>query len=143
MAPPVLPDAAKQNTKEGFEAFTQYWFDTITYALETGDSTPLREISLPDCRMCNGYISDTEKVAKGEGWHVGPRWTISSFMGDMTLDPNRRVVGYFFLKETPSQEYGPGGEVVEKRAPSPDPDPKVLHGVFKEGHWFASQAGQA
>src|SRR5437899_770958 len=34
---PELPEAAKQNTKEGFAAFTQYWFDTIAYSLETAD----------------------------------------------------------------------------------------------------------
>ena len=140
---PVLPEVAKQNTKEGFEAFTQYWFDTITYGLETGDSSPLREASLPDCKMCNGYIADAEKVARGEGWYVGPRWKISSFDANMILDPYRRAMAYFFLEESPSQDYGASGDLVENRAPTPDRDPKVIHATFKEGLWLAAEAGQA
>jgi hypothetical protein len=140
---PVLPEAARQNTKEGFEAFTQYWFDTITYGLETGDSEPLREVSLPDCKMCNGYIADAGQVARGERRHVGPRWTVSSFEPNMILDPNRNAIAYFFLHESPSQEYGLKGELLKNRAPAPDPDPKVIHATFKDGHWFAADAGQA
>jgi hypothetical protein len=139
---PVLPDAARQNTAEGFEAFTQYWFDTITYGLETGDGEPLRLISLPDCKMCNNYIADADKVARGEVRHVGPRWTISAFEPNMILDPYRRAMGYFFLDESPSQEYGSAGELLKDRAPTLDRDPKVIHATFEEGQWFAAEAGQ-
>ncbi|WP_138418934.1 DUF6318 family protein [Sinomonas gamaensis] len=140
---PVLPESARQNTKEGFEAFTQYWFDTITYGLETGDSEPLREVSLPDCKMCNGYIADAGQVARGERRHVGPRWTVSSFEPNMILDPNRNAIAYFFLHESPSQVFDSTGELVDEYSPGVDESPKVIHATYKEGRWLASQAGQA
>ena len=34
---PVMPALAKENTKEGLEAFIRYWYATYSYALETGD----------------------------------------------------------------------------------------------------------
>jgi hypothetical protein len=59
---PVLPESAKQNTKEGFEAFTQYWFDTIRYARETGDVTPLKEASQKSCKMCQFQIDKASQI---------------------------------------------------------------------------------
>ncbi len=34
---PVLPEAAKAETKEGLEAFARYWFELLSYGYETGD----------------------------------------------------------------------------------------------------------
>ena len=140
---PVLPDAAKQNTKEGFAAFTQYWFDTVTYGLETGDSGPLKEISLPDCKMCNGYLSEAENVSGGAGWHVGPRWKVSGFTSDMSVDPAGQALGYFFLEESPSEDYLPTGERKERLEPEADKHPKTIYALHRKGRWFAAQAGQA
>ncbi|MDQ4502735.1 DUF6318 family protein [Sinomonas sp. ASV322] len=140
---PVLPEAAKQNTKEGFAAFTQYWFDTVTYGLETGDSSALREISLPDCQMCNGYIEQSDKVKQGIGWHVGPRWTVSTFTSDMSVDPYKQALGYFFLTESPSEDYDRSGRLTERLEPERDTHPKAIYAVHKDGRWLAAQAGQA
>ncbi len=37
MPVPVLPEAAKAETKEGLEAFARYWYSLLNYAYETGD----------------------------------------------------------------------------------------------------------
>lgn len=34
---PVMPELAKENSKEGLEAFIRYWYATYSYATETGD----------------------------------------------------------------------------------------------------------
>lgn len=140
---PELPAIAKQNTKEGFAAFTQYWLDTVTYGLETGDSGPLKEISLPDCKMCTGYIERAETAkSKGE-WNVGPKWTVSSFSTDMRLDVNRTALGYFILGESASSQYGPEGQLVDQLTPEYDKDPKAIYAMYNDGRWLCAQAGQA
>jgi hypothetical protein len=58
-APPLPPEATEQ-TPEGAVAFTQWWFDTLNYATETGDTESLRAASDPDCSTCNNYISEIE-----------------------------------------------------------------------------------
>jgi len=68
---PVLPEAAKANTKEGVEAFARYWFQALSYAYETGDTTIVDRISGPNCVFCTG-LKDTIKVAWADGkWIVG------------------------------------------------------------------------
>src|SRR6478736_5308400 len=49
---PVLPEAAKAETKEGLEAFARYWYSALSYAYETGDMGPLDSVSAPTCASC-------------------------------------------------------------------------------------------
>ena len=65
---PVLPEAAKAETKEGLEAFARYWYSALSYAYETGDMGPLDSVSAPTCAAC----ARVKKVV--EGWHAEGRW---------------------------------------------------------------------
>ena len=65
---PVLPEVAKTETKEGLEAFARYWYETLTYAYETGEMQPLESISGPACLTC----ARVKEVV--EGWHSDGRW---------------------------------------------------------------------
>ena len=65
---PVLPEAAKAETKEGLEAFARYWYAALNYAYQTGDFGPLDAITGPGCRMC-------AKVRPGiVEWNSEGRW---------------------------------------------------------------------
>lgn len=67
---PVLPEAAKAETKEGLEAFARYWFQLLSYGYETGDTSPLESVTSPVCVPCG--------TAKGDmvSWHKEGRWLI-------------------------------------------------------------------
>jgi hypothetical protein len=68
---PVLPAVAKTETKEGLEAFARYWYATLNYAFETGDTEKLVETSGPGCVFCMG-LKDGVTEAWGEGrWVSG------------------------------------------------------------------------
>lgn len=68
---PVLPEAAKANSKEGVEAFTRYWFQALSYAYETGDGSIVDRISGPNCVFCTG-LKDSIKLAWSDGkWIAG------------------------------------------------------------------------
>lgn len=68
---PVLPEAAKANSKEGVEAFARYWFQALSYAYETGDASAVERISGPNCVFCAG-LRDTVRLAWADGkWVVG------------------------------------------------------------------------
>jgi hypothetical protein len=136
---PQLPAAAKENTKAGFEAFTQYWFDTATYALESGDKEALAAISAADCKVCAGYLKD---IAAG-GWSVGPKWTTDAFVTDMKLDPLGQAVGYFMLDEGPSKWYDRSGTVTKDRKGGNNGQAKAIYATYSRGAWKARQLGQA
>ena len=55
---PVMPELAKQESKEGLEAFAEYWYMLANYGYETGDLGPIREISGEECLSCNSYFRE-------------------------------------------------------------------------------------
>ncbi|MDR6415755.1 hypothetical protein J2808_002496 [Pseudarthrobacter sulfonivorans] len=65
---PVLPEVAKKKTKEGLEAFVGYWYATLSYAYETGDTEPLESASGPACGSCAKVKTEVTE------WHSDGRW---------------------------------------------------------------------
>lgn len=67
---PVMPEAAKAETKEGLEAFAKYWYALMNYAYETGNLEPIRALSAPasSCAMCDKIFPAVEK------WNSEGRW---------------------------------------------------------------------
>ncbi|WLQ04943.1 DUF6318 family protein [Arthrobacter oryzae] len=68
---PVLPDAAKAETKEGLEAFAKYWYATLSYAYETGDTSLVKNASGPDCVFCSGLAGGVESAWRDGRWIEG------------------------------------------------------------------------
>ena len=73
---PVLPEKAKEFSEEGLIAFTEYWYQTLGYAFETGDPAPMMAITGPSCATCEAI-----RVAVGP-WHSDGRWIVG---GQMTV----------------------------------------------------------
>ncbi|WP_171042267.1 DUF6318 family protein [Sinomonas gamaensis] len=140
---PVLPESAKQNTKEGFEAFTQYWFDTIRYARETGDVTPLKEASQKSCKMCQFQIDKASQIHANGGWSVGPVRAVRDFQADMILDPNKNVIAYFVLEESGSINYSKDGSVLTRHAAGTAEGAQVVYAHFDGTKWTIAEAGRA
>ncbi|MET3920082.1 DUF6318 family protein [Arthrobacter sp. UYEF20] len=67
---PVLPEAAKLETKEGLEAFARYWFQLLSYGYETGDTVPLDSVTSSTCAPC---ITAKKDIT---AWHQEGRWLI-------------------------------------------------------------------
>jgi hypothetical protein len=68
---PLLPDVGKTETKEGLEAFARYWYATLSYAYETGDTQKLDTLSESNCVFCRG-LSEGVAAAWADGrWISG------------------------------------------------------------------------
>ncbi|NVM97032.1 hypothetical protein G6034_19410 [Arthrobacter sp. AETb3-4] len=71
---PVLPAKAREFSKAGLEAFATYWYSTLGYAFETGDSKPMMAISDPACKTCAAMESSVIP------WHSEGRWIVGGQM---------------------------------------------------------------
>ncbi len=80
---PVKPALADENSKEGLEAFAKYWFQTLSYAYETGDSRLMEAASGPDCRFCNGLRDNVKNAWQGKNWIVGGKIQTPSVSGKL------------------------------------------------------------
>lgn len=82
---PVLPDAAKEFSKEGLIAFAEYWYETLGYAFETGDPEPMMEITATGCPTCEAMKQAVESWHEEGRWIVGGQMIVSST--DTSFDP--------------------------------------------------------
>ncbi|MDP9905936.1 DUF6318 family protein [Arthrobacter bambusae] len=87
---PVLPEAAKANTKEGVEAFARYWFQALSYAYETGDTTAIKRATGPSCVFCNGLQESIGQSWADGKWIVGGRIETPVVAGKPGTGPESR-----------------------------------------------------
>jgi hypothetical protein len=81
---PVKPPLADKNTKEGLEAFTKYWYQALSYAYETGDTSLVQSLSGPNCRFCSGLAEGLESAWEGTQWVAGGKIETPSVKGKYT-----------------------------------------------------------
>lgn len=138
---PELPEIAKQNTKEGFAAFTQYWLDTVTYAFEAGDVRPLTDASDAACRVCARFVQDARELHDRGQWSVGPRWTVQNPASDMIKDSRARVLGRYLAVESPSTEYGADSRIIRSFPGEPTGTWQEIYAVFGSEGWKTTETG--
>ena len=133
---PVLPDKAKEFSKEGLIAFTEYWYSTLGYAFETGDPEPMLAISGPDCKTCAAMSKAVVSGHKDGKWIMGgtmdidpPRTTFNQ-MSDETFQATTMArqdhVKFFKADGTISTDFGV--TIAEK---------DILIGVYQDNRWTA------
>ena len=67
---PELPQAATENSERGAEAAAEHYLALLVYAWNTGDTTPLADMSDPNSEFANTYITNIGDLYNG-GWSYG------------------------------------------------------------------------
>ncbi|MFF1831909.1 DUF6318 family protein [Paenarthrobacter sp. NPDC058040] len=71
---PMMPALAKENSKEGLEAFIRYWFQLLSYAYETGDGHAAKDLSAVECVLCSDLLSAVATNYTDNRWLVGGQY---------------------------------------------------------------------
>ena len=72
---PELPQAATENSERGAEAAAEHYLALGVYAWNTGDTTPLANMSDPSSEFASEYIRRINEVYK-DGWTYGNQSTV-------------------------------------------------------------------
>ena len=72
---PELPQAATENTERGAEAAAEHYLALGVYAWNTGDTSPLADMSDPSSEFASEYIRRINEVYK-DGWTYGNQSTV-------------------------------------------------------------------
>jgi hypothetical protein len=70
---PVMPDLASEETRDGAQAFLDYWSDAMWYAHQTGDAAYARQIISSACDICTEQLEFVEDVYVDDAWFIGGR----------------------------------------------------------------------
>ena len=137
---PVLPEVAKTETKEGAEAFTKYWYETLSYAYETGDAALFESIAPNPCEAC-------EKVSKViKDWHSDGRWLVGGKLTTpvtnttFTKSQNGTYQVAAQVHQDPLSYMRADGTVARTDPQAPDQG-NLLVLTFREGKWSVVELG--
>jgi hypothetical protein len=138
---PAMPEAAKQNTKDGFEAFTRYYVDLLSLGYTTGQTEPAKKLAHPGCSMCNTMIEDANNIYSSNRWITGGNLRIASYVTDYQPDINDIYTSIISLEQASFSEYSQSGKA------GSDVPTAVIHILararFSDGAWQMFDLGKA
>lgn len=136
---PVLPAKAKEFSKEGLEAFARYWYTTLSYVFETGDSKPMMAITDQSCKPCSNI---NEPVGD---WYADGNWILGGIMAvhsatsafEETTDGTYQVI--LMSQQSPVSYYTTNGNL-DTSYPPTIARADILVAIYSNGHWTTQTA---
>jgi hypothetical protein len=110
IAKPKIPSEAKEFSKDGYEAFVDYWFAAQNYGLATGDAQPMLMASMEKCGICAERAKTMKRSYDNGGWIVGGNIRLVKFYSPLSKDVQSLYQAAIEFRESSSQPYGPGGK---------------------------------
>ncbi|MCB5283887.1 MULTISPECIES: DUF6318 family protein [unclassified Arthrobacter] len=131
---PVLPDAAKAETKEGLEAFARYWFSQLNFAYETGVSSGLNAVTSPTCVFCSNIVSSLAKNYASDRWLVGGHIETPSLSTTFAKEADGQYQVIVQVQQARIAYFDAGGfEIRESTQPSDTGN--VMLATYESGAW--------
>ncbi|GHD03431.1 DUF6318 family protein [Zhihengliuella salsuginis] len=131
---PEKPELASEFSAAGYEAFVEYWFEAQNYAMATGDTTLLDEVSDDGCRFCRVRSFVAHDIYDDGGWAQGGELTPKDFITNM-----RPVEDYFHAGIVLQQ--ADGGVYLEDGSVDPDHGFEELSIEYDFLTYFDDEAG--
>ncbi|QCO97174.1 hypothetical protein FCN77_04850 [Arthrobacter sp. 24S4-2] len=138
---PVLPEAAKAETKEGAMAFAGYWFNLLSYGYETGDLAPLNGVTSSSCGPCD----KAKQVI--HAWHSEGRWLVGGKVAAVATSTtfNKSADATYQVAVQARQTsltYMRQDGSVARSDPQPDDTGNLLFVAYENGTWRLSDIGK-
>lgn len=134
---PVLPEKAKEFSKEGLIAFTKYWYSTLGYAFETGDPEPMMTVTGPDCPTCKAM------KAAVVPWHTEGRWIVGGQMIVLSVEASfvplddGAYQAVAMVRQQNVKYFRGDGTLAEDKGIKPTTG-DLFVASYTQGHWMAS-----
>lgn len=136
---PVLPDKAKEFSKEGLEEFARYWYSTLGYLFETGDTDPLLAISAVTCRTCANVSGPIGDWYLGGGWITGGQMTVHSTNSNFYETPEGTYQAILMIQQS-AVSYFNKDTTLKQGYPQRIARADILVAAFADGSWTAKTA---
>ena len=133
-----MPELAKEKSKEGLEAFAKYWFSLVNYGYETGDTNPVKELSGPECELCQEFYVGMEKGYEGDDWVQGGTLSIVALGTKFVLTPEGRYQVILSIKEADSYDRGPNGVLYKEHIASEYSFAQIMEATYIDGGWVVN-----
>lgn len=137
---PVKPALADEFSKAGVEAFAKYWYSTLDYAYESGDTGPMDAITDSSCDTCSKARSTIQSWYADRGWILGGHFRVSATQSTFAPTSEGLYQTITQLKQSSSTFYKINGTVG-----GTTPDSPLLGDIvetrYEADHWVAHTVG--
>ncbi|MDI2035576.1 DUF6318 family protein [Paenarthrobacter nitroguajacolicus] len=136
---PVMPELAKENSKAGLEAFIGYWFQELSYAYETGETSRARDLSRNTCILCTDLLSGVATNYSDGRWLIGGQYRTPKI--EILWGPSNSVQSAK-VQVLQQQILYMNADGSAGREPTAETnDAAAFFGVFANGTWSVSDLG--
>ncbi|POH73359.1 hypothetical protein CVS27_10615 [Arthrobacter glacialis] len=136
---PMLPEKAKEFSKEGLIAFAEYWYETLGYVYETGDSAPMMAVTEAGCKTCAFINEPVGELYKTGGWVVGGKMTVHEATSTFQELPDGTYQAVLMIQQTKVSAYS-----VDKSLTTEHPQHKARANIvvarYLDDQWRAQTA---
>lgn len=136
---PVLPEKAKEFSKEGLLAFAEHWYSTLGYAFETGDSGPMMEISEPSCGTCSSVGDMVSKWHATGGWISGGLMTVHSTTSSFNETPEGSYQAILLIQQSAVTYFNADSSLSKALPPQPS-RADIVVAKYLDNQWSALKA---
>lgn len=137
---PVLPAAARQDTKEGLLAFAEYWFELVDYTYQTGDAEPLKAVTTPECEVCGGMYGRIPETYANGGWVEGGLVEMEKLESAFVLTPENRRQATMSVRQKVMVFRDSSGKSVDVVAGNLRSSHMLLEATFTGDGWYVDTA---
>lgn len=126
---PEKPPLADENSVEGLEAFTKWWFELGNYALQTGNPDPWIAETDPGCENCSTLVESVKRSHMDGGWVVGGDIKLESFGSKFEKTTQGSIASFITIAQSASAYYDREGNLIKEL---PERDDVVVRQTFAE-----------
>ncbi|MBG6216826.1 hypothetical protein IWX75_001270 [Arthrobacter sp. CAN_A6] len=137
---PVKPPLADENTKEGLEAFTRYWFELFNYGYATNDWTTFDAVTDPGCGTCANIKEEVAVRYGSEGWIVGGAVKVNSIASDFVQNIYGSYNSFVEIEQSSLSYFGSNG-ILESTSDALPQTVNTSIAVFDAGRWVMLDFG--
>ncbi|MFK0004904.1 DUF6318 family protein [Paenarthrobacter sp. NPDC090522] len=136
---PVMPALAKENTKEGLEAFIRYWYAQLSYVDETGDMSGWLPLFVQECRLCLGLRESGDDGYRNGRWLSGGRITVAT-VEHQWIDGATRQWSKVQVIQDAIDYHNPDGSAGRARSEASN-DAFALFATYGDNRWTVVDLG--
>lgn len=138
---PVKPALADENTAEGLEAFTEYWFELLSYGYATNDWAELDRLTDPGCRTCASIKAAVVELYGQGRWVRGADVAVVSFDTTFEKTTSGAVQAYVENQQSEIIYFETDGTIL-RIVPEQDPPAfDVVNALYQDDEWILLDYG--
>lgn len=138
---PVKPALADENSAEGLEAFTEYWFELFSYGYQTNDWVEFQAVTDAGCQTCVKYVQVVEGIYDNNQYISGGDFFLDEFNTDFIPNTEGSIRSFVTNRQEDITFYSSGGAEIRTDI-APDAVLDVTFSSYIDDQWVLLDYGK-